>query len=214
MNKRALAAWMRLFTPAGVSEQRCIESYQHIIHPAYTESHRRYHTDLHLDQCIKVINERIPYVPDLDAILLAIFFHDLVYDPRKSNNEEESAGRFAALCRRSLPIRVDLGMKVSKAILATKHNGKPTDDVSRYVVDVDLSIFGVGDESYYDRNYAWPVREEYAFVPDRIYKKKRAEILQSFLDRQNIYHTQVFQNAFEDKARTALKREIKFLRRR
>ena len=214
MNTTCLSAWKRLLKPFGLPEKRCRETYQHIIHPAYKEPHRRYHTELHLQECLTLVDTHIPYVQDLDAIVLALFFHDIVHDPMAQDNEEKSALRLYDTAPR-LKVPQTTAHKAMQAILATDHKPRPaTDGVTAYVRDVDLAIFGMGNEQYYDVNYAWPVREEYAKVPDKIYKTKRAEILQGFLDRPSIYVTKVFYDVFEKRAREHLEREIAILLRK
>jgi predicted metal-dependent HD superfamily phosphohydrolase len=211
VNSKVLRGWNGLMRPYGLSRERCLESYQHIIHAAYTEPHRRYHTDEHLADCLDVIDRFIPYVPNLDAIVLAIFFHDIVYDPQKTNNEAASVSRFESLYRR-LQIPKDTALKVTPAIYATRHDGEPHDAISKAVVDVDLSVLALPTEEY-DERYAWKIREEYSFVPDKAFKEGRAKILTGLLARPDVYHTEIFREAFEKKARENLHREIAILRR-
>jgi predicted metal-dependent HD superfamily phosphohydrolase len=214
MNITCRSVWERLLKPFGLPQKRCRETYQHIIHPAYKEPHRRYHTDRHIQECLAVVEAHIPFVQNIDAIVLALFFHDIVHDPMAMDNEEKSALRLYDMAPRlKMPsATVKLAME---AILATNH--KPMDavvGVTAYVRDADLAIFGMGNEEYYDANYAWPVREEYAKVPDKVYKAKRAELLQGFLDRPSIYGTKVFYDVFEKPARKHLEREIAILLRK
>jgi hypothetical protein len=39
MNGTLLPAWIGLLRPYGITHDRCVESYRHIIWPAYTEAH-------------------------------------------------------------------------------------------------------------------------------------------------------------------------------
>jgi len=214
VNKSALKVWDDLFRPWIPSAERRLETYQHIIHPAYTESHRSYHTDKHLEQCFNVVDRYIPYVQDLDAIVLALFFHDIVYDPTAKDNEEKSAQRLAELAAQ-LNVPPSVKDRACHAIMATKHKAKDPrdlDTISRYVVDVDLSIFAVGLQGDYDR-YTWDVRAEYKFVPDRAFKEGRATFMEGMLQRSAIYFSDLFYSEFEETARNRIEREIGFLRR-
>ncbi len=211
MNSFLIQRWTALFHPWGMSPERCLETYQHIIHASYTEPHRRYHTDDHIANCIEVVDKCIPYVRDVASIVLALFFHDIVYDPKEGGNEKASA---ALLYRMSEKLRIPVttyGL-AEGAILATTHKAEPQNDVDRYVVDVDLSVLAWPEEKY-DRDYAWKVREEYSFVPDKIFKEERAKILEEFVERPFIYNTKFFRVALEQAARDNLRREIGFLRR-
>ena len=52
--------------------------------------------------------------------------------------------------------------------------------------DVDLAILGAPPSRY--ERYVVAVRSEYAHVDDRAWRRGRAEVLTSFLDRPAIYH--------------------------
>lgn len=67
------------------------------------------------------------------------------------------------------------------------------------MVDIDLGIFGQ-DEARFE-TYETGIRQEYAWVPWPLYREKRLEILQRFLDRQPIYQTAHFRSQWEDQAR-------------
>jgi predicted metal-dependent HD superfamily phosphohydrolase len=56
------------------------------------------------------------------------------------------------------------------------------------------------------------VREEYAWVPESIYRRKRAEVLQRFLDRDAIYSSPEMRAWGEDRARANLARSLMGLR--
>src|SRR5262245_29954004 len=55
------------------------------------ESHRYYHTVSHLGVVLAVIDEHASWAEDLDAVRLAAWYHDAVYDPHRVDNEEASA---------------------------------------------------------------------------------------------------------------------------
>ena len=93
--------------------------------------------------------------------------------------------------------------------MATAHKGRPVDDDARLVVDIDLSILGQ-DEQVYDL-FERAVREEYKWVPWFLYRRKRIEILRSFLDRESIYGTERFRQRYESTARSNLERAIRAL---
>jgi predicted metal-dependent HD superfamily phosphohydrolase len=56
--------------------------------------------------------------------------------------------------------------------------------------DADLAILGAEPERFdhYDRQ----IREEYAWVPEPVYRQKRGEVLAGFLERPRIYRTRPF----------------------
>ena len=86
---------------------------------------------------------------------------------------------------------------------------QPIDDDARLVVDIDLSILGQAEQVYdvFERS----VREEYKWVPWFLYRRKRIEILRSFLERESIYGTDRFRQRYESGARSNLDRAIRRL---
>ncbi|MGH3379956.1 MAG: HD domain-containing protein, partial [Actinoallomurus sp.] len=54
----------------------------------YAEPHRRYHTTTHLAEVLDHVGELAGEAADADAVRLAAWFHDAVYDPARGDNEE------------------------------------------------------------------------------------------------------------------------------
>lgn len=182
-----------------------------LIEKKYSEPHRKYHTLNHINYCLSYLCYVSPEY-EKDKIELVIWFHDVVYDTRRNDNEEQSA----KLMKSSLLGSECWGEKyldeVADMILATKHNSDiitPSEEL-KYFLDIDLSILGA-DEETYRYNYSKQIRKEYSWVPEEIYKAKRAEILQGFLDRDYIYNTDIFRNDLEKQARENIKLEIERL---
>src|SRR4051812_48010248 len=58
---------------------------------AYTAPDRHYHNLAHVRDCLRTVEAVYPYLVDPRAVDAALFFHDAVYDPTRSDNEERSA---------------------------------------------------------------------------------------------------------------------------
>lgn len=71
---------------------------------------------------------------------------------------------------------------------------------------VDLWILGAPEQRFDE--YEKQVREEYGWVPGPIYRRKRREILESFVARPAIYRTQRFIERYEKQARANLARAL------
>lgn len=172
-----------LALPDGIS-RRWIEQLR--------EPHRHYHT---LDHVMAMLDH---YDGAHPGVVAAIWLHDVIYDPRASDNEERSAEQAQA----DLPPGDDRDLAV-RLILDTKHHkgGDPWTDAFN---DLDLGIIGSSPAAY-DR-YAEQIRQEYSFVPDEIFRPARANILRAFDERQ-IFKTPAFQH-LEANAHINLKREI------
>jgi predicted metal-dependent HD superfamily phosphohydrolase len=186
----------------------------------HTEPCRHYHTAVHLEEMIHfftVLREKgFPEnmsAEDEQAILLAIFFHDAIYDPKSSSNEEDSALLFESFTEEYNVSNERLVSKVSTYIRATqKHLVSVENSIALAIfLDLDMSVLGKKDESY--RAYATMIRREYEFVPSELYCQKRAEILELFLEQPFIYGTLPFRETFELMARGNVQREIEALRK-
>jgi predicted metal-dependent HD superfamily phosphohydrolase len=168
----------------------------------YGESHRHYHTWSHVLACLDARERIAPFAPiEVDV---ALWFHDVIYDPRAHDNEERSA----ALMLEELG---DSAKPAVPLVLATKHSAVPDTEEARIVVDADLSILGADMETF--DTYEQAVRQEYAFVPDDAFRAGRAHVLRSFLDRPTIFSTPAGRDLWEHPARENLARSLAALDR-
>lgn len=175
----------------------------------HAEPHRHYHTRQHLVECFRHWGRLRPRAQRPGEAELALWYHDAVYDPQRSDNEALSA----ALARDvviAAALGLDAAARVEALILATRHEAAPDDPDARLIVDVDLGI--LGEETARFDEYERQVREEYAWVPEFIYRRKRAEVLQRFLDRDAIYTSPEMKAWGEDRARANLGRSLARLR--
>lgn len=183
------------------------EMFERII-KAYGETHRRYHTAAHIDACLGEFDSVRSLARSGPEVEAALWFHDVIYDTRGSDNELQSAEMASRFLASSGMSSLSCN-RVYSHILATAHKGKPVDDDARLVVDIDLSILGQ-DELVYDQ-FEHSVREEYKWVPWFLYRRKRTEILRAFLARESIYATEPFRQRYESAARSNLERAIRGL---
>jgi predicted metal-dependent HD superfamily phosphohydrolase len=175
----------------------------------YCEEHRAYHNLSHIRAMLAAAEKFKDKIADYDAVRLAVWFHDAVYEPRAKTNEIDSAalavGTLAQLNAPEAQIE-----SVEKMILATeKHDASGLDADGELFLDLDLGILAAGKEVY--RKYARAIRQEYSFVPESLYREKRREILESFLEREFIYYTGEMRASFEERARSNIANEIKEL---
>jgi len=175
---------------------------------AYSESHRRYHDFDHIADCLEVFDAARHLTDQPDAVEMAIWFHDAVYDPRAQDNEQRSA----ALARSRLldaGVGRDIADTVSRLVLATQSHASTEVSVA-VLIDVELSILGQPESRF--EEYQRQIREEYAWVPATILAAKRAQILGRFLARERIYSTNFFQQKLERRARENIQRSLRRLR--
>ncbi|WP_454760388.1 HD domain-containing protein [Caulobacter segnis] len=174
---------------------------------AYADPRRRYHSLAHIEDCLA----RLAAVTDLSErhrslLTAALWWHDAVYDPTRSDNEALSA----EMAGRDLPT---LGYapedvaEVERLILLTQGHQVPAGDpLGALMVSIDLSILGAEAQAY--DAYAHAIREEYAHVPEEAYRLGRARVLQYFLDAPTLFPDPDFAARFDAAARGNLAREI------
>lgn len=175
---------------------------------AYSEPHRAYHTLAHLEDCFAKWEPARSLAQQPNAIELALFLHDVIYDPRASDNEERSAS-LAVQWLQCGQVSQPLVEAVRQLILATKHQTTPKDEDAALLVDIDLAILGspIAEFDRYEAN----IRYEYNWVPEAVYRAKRADLLEQFLDRSRLFQTDFFHHQYEQQARYNLRRSIKTL---
>jgi predicted metal-dependent HD superfamily phosphohydrolase len=199
--------WQDIAARSGWAEPAATAVLDEIVR-AYGEPHRHYHTLDHIAQLIELFERHGEGFAERDPVLLAILFHDVVYDPRRNDNEEASAA-LAAERLGALGVANALIGVVSRYILATRHGQsvETVEDASlELLLDLDLSILGAPPEQY--RAYAEAIRREYGFVPDGLYRPGRRRVLEGFLARERIYRTDRLSALWEEGARANLAGEI------
>ena len=173
----------------------------------HSEPPRHYHGLQHMSECLTEFEEARTLARQPDAVELALWFHDAVYDPRSHQNEERSAGMAGEFLEGAgLP---GLVSRVSELILSTRTHVTRDDPDAALVVDVDLGILGQPAGRF--EQYEAQIRAEYEWVPIAEFNSRRAAVLQGFLDRPRIYGTDHFHQKFEQSARRNLTSSIRRL---
>lgn len=164
----------------------------------YAEPHRAYHTLDHVADCLHWLDEVRPLLARPDEAEWAIWFHDAVYDPQRADNEERSAA-LAAEALTALAVDAAVGARVADLIRLTSHTTDALTADGAVVCDIDLAILGAPPQRF--EQYDAAIRQEYAWVPEAIFRRERERVLAGFLDRPRIYHTFVMSEKCERRAR-------------
>jgi predicted metal-dependent HD superfamily phosphohydrolase len=172
----------------------------------WSEPHRRYHTLDHLAAVLAVIDANAGLAEDADAVRLAAWFHDAVYDPRADDNEERSA-RLAEVELAGVPAAHEVARLVR---LTAGHTVEPGDANGALLADADLAILAAAPADY-DR-YATAIRAEYAHVPDDAFQAGRAAVLEALAALPQLYRVVPERAEWEARARANLARELRNLR--
>ncbi len=178
------------------------------IESAYSGQDRHYHTLSHLENLLTRLLEVKHELKSWDAVLFAFYYHDVIYNPLKSGNEEKSA-ELAKKRMKEISVDVKTIEKTNALILATKSHIESSDTDSNYFTDADLSILGQSWNVY--SLYCQDIRKEYNVYPDLVYKPGRKKVLEHFLAMERIFKTAYFHGTFEKQARDNMRRELEML---
>jgi predicted metal-dependent HD superfamily phosphohydrolase len=179
----------------------------HQLEDLYGEPTRFYHTDQHVSECISALDQHITLADRPAEVEVAIWFHDAIYDPRRPDNEEQSAD-LAGDVLSGLAVARNSIARIQAMILATKSH-QAHDRDSQVLVDIDLGILGQPPAVF--ARYDDAIRREYAWVPEVQYRTGRKAVLRGFLDRPWIYATHTFRELYEAQARKNLEWRLKAL---
>jgi predicted metal-dependent HD superfamily phosphohydrolase len=171
----------------------------------YNGKKRHYHNLNHLESLLTELTELKTVVSNWNAIVLSVFYHDVVYKAHRKDNEEQSA-LVARKHLQQLNCDTSLIDRVDKLILATKSHQLSDDQDVNLFTDADLSILGKDWETY--NTYCSNVRKEYSVYPDLLYKPGRKKVLQHFLSMDRIFKTDHFYKKYEESAKKNMEREI------
>jgi predicted metal-dependent HD superfamily phosphohydrolase len=174
------------------------------------EAHRHYHT---LDHIVAFAGHFADVDGDIGwsdpiSTYLALLYHDVIYDPARSDNEARSA-EHALACLGNPAIWAGTALSqgsletIVRLIDLTALHGRVDATVlsadQRLFLDADMSILGTPSVVY--ARYEAQVRAEYASVyPPNLYAQGRTTFLRTTLDNRPIFLSDYFGDRFEDTA--------------
>ena len=204
---RFQALWRRCLIEGANDDSAGI--YRQLV-DAYREPQRHYHTLGHIEQCLDMFDACRQLAQDADSLELAVWFHDVIFEPDRPDNERRSADFYLQLShgvhddeRRGL---------VERLIMATLHDGSTLDDPDAvYMVDIDLSSFGLSWENFFEdsRN----LRRESPQLGDAEYYRRKKNFQTCLLDKERFYLSDFFADRLERQARANLERYFEFVDR-
>lgn len=180
--------------------------YYELVKPYYDEPHRFYHTIDHIDYMIfagrKLMN-REQY--------MAVLFHDIVYDAKRKDNEEQSASLMYKMLDAGYDTMKECSGEavdtIANIILDTRTH-KATRPESELVLDLDL--LGMSDSYETFRKNSDNIRKEYSHLSDNEWSIGRRYFFTELLNRPKILTTNKF-SMFDKDIRNNIKRELREL---
>ena len=170
------------------------------LYDAYSELQRHYHSIQHIVECLEHFHQIKTYLDDTLSVELAIWFHDVIYNPQAHDNEQQSADYMQRMLENVLG--AEQIAKIYVWILATQVHAPTADTDLAYLLDIDLAILASDPMRFAE--YECQIRQEYAWVEPSLYVKKRQQVLKHFLEKQLLYQTPFFQKRYERLAKQNL----------
>jgi predicted metal-dependent HD superfamily phosphohydrolase len=201
----------------------------------YGEPHRFYHNWDHIRRCLAELDRARSLAAEPDALELALWYHDAVYDPKASDNEVRSAF-LAVKAARAAGLSETFARAVSVLVLSTRVDGPdaegnaradgntraersaPVDEpgadptrvpgppAARDVALIrDIDLSVLGLPRPAYRRYELAIRREYSWVPAEQFRRRRGALLRGFLGRETVYATDRFRSLYERRARSNLR---------
>jgi predicted metal-dependent HD superfamily phosphohydrolase len=179
----------------------------------YTEPKRHYHTMQHLAECFEAFDKISHHCDQPYEVEMAIWFHDVIYDTARHDNEEKSAElAFQSLTKSGVELLS--ASRVSKLVLSTQHKNPPHNIDSGILIDVDLWILGAPHDRFLQ--YENQIRWEYTAFSDEAYIHGRtqfvARLLRKVKEGGMIFKTPEFRDQFEKQAVKNLQGSLKRLK--
>lgn len=190
------------------SDQSIVAALWQVLEKNYTSPRRHYHTLTHIKTMLHEAFVHEAEVCDWRAFVMAIFYHDAVYNVLRSDNEEKSA-RLAAKHLAQINFPSPSIATCEALILVTKKHILGANYESSLLIDIDLAILGTEWDTYAE--YTRQIRREYSIYPDFVYRPGRRKVLEGFLQRDFIFQTPDFSARLEAKAQQNIRQELSLL---
>lgn len=197
--------WDQTCRAMRISEASSRTTWENLVR-RYSEPHRRYHTLDHLRAMCQMLSEFEGEFAAPDAVYLAVFFHDAIYDSSSTTNEKASADLATSFLTEN-GVTPSIILNVEQLILATAAHFQETDAVDAgWFLDADLAILAAEPDAYSE--YAMAVRQEYSQFSDKAFRAGRMRFLKTILDAPLLYRTDILRERFEAPARKNLQNEL------
>ncbi len=157
----------------------------------HSEPHRHYHNLHHILQVTTMCEKADASEKDKLILRIAAWFHDIIYDPKSADNEQQSADLMQEIMGQA-GVNKSTIQKAANLILITKDHLSAKTKLEKIITDADMFIFSQSPDIY--DTYAANVRKEYAAFSDHEFNTGRLGFLQSVKSHiektGHLFHTQ------------------------
>lgn len=201
---------MHLAAIANNIDSREVQALWQAVATRYNEVQRAYHTLRHIEQLFAQFEQVKSHLYEPHIIALALYYHDVIYEPTRSDNELKSA-EYAVEALQEYLSAAQCQLIYALIMMTATHQLDELVDANKrsdaaYLLDMDLSILGAAWSEY--EQYASAVRQEYAHVPVTDYRIGRTAVLTRLLAHPKLYLTEYYFERLEEQARNNIKREL------
>jgi predicted metal-dependent HD superfamily phosphohydrolase len=210
LSEQFIDDWNALAIELGLDSAKSLEIGQYLL-AQYSGEDRHYHSVRHIVSMLDGLKKIEAKFENPAAAKLATFFHDVIYDVTRGDNEAQSAIKMKEMLNGLIDEKTLETAAFS--IEATKKHVKTENNDTNLVIDLDMAILGQ-PWAVYER-YAAGVMEEYTAGGGEEAKTKYragrpALFLKPTIDHGGIFITPEFQH-LEAPAISNMQREIKIL---
>jgi predicted metal-dependent HD superfamily phosphohydrolase len=203
-----VSRWQALAANIGLDRTKSEEIGDYLL-AHYSGSDRHYHGVGHIVSMLEGFDTLRAKFEHPLAAELAIFFHDVIYNPSRHDNEEQSAKKMQDVL--SGLVDPTLSETAASSVEATKQHALTPSHDTNLLIDLDMAILG----------QPWPVYERYAqgvmqeYLPvygEMAYRHGRRKMfLEPTVALGNVFLTDAFQHLNSQAIRN-LQREAEILK--
>lgn len=203
--------WDEMIERLGLNPARAGKHFDELVR-SYSGADRKYHDLFHVQSVVEKCREMAEEAgwdeqwSELDA---ALWFHDVVYDAKRSDNEAESA-RVAAAAFKELGLPAERIERIARMIRATRHNGTAETEMERTACDIDLLSLATPEATF--RRNTGLIREEYKHLNDEEFRRGRAAFLEKMLGKGRTFYSEAFEEEYGLAASRNLRSAVERLR--
>ncbi len=180
---------------------------------AYATPPRAYHNFAHVEGVLRHYDEvaQGPGWERPEEVLLAVLYHDAIYEPGHKDNEARSADLAVDHIARWLGDRgIDAARVAGLINLTARHGSLVPEDVDRdaaLFLDCDMAILAADPAEFaaYDRGIAAEYRGQ---VPAWLFRLNRRRFLKGVLGKERIFLSDFFHERLDAQARINLRRAV------
>ena len=186
----------------------------------YSSESREHHNTKHIEHVLNKLNELFTIYTftqrDMNACIMAGFYHDVVYNPVKPDTliipDEYQSAEYAERSMRLIGFSEDFINDVKLLIMLTEMHAVNEDItidtlLQKVFIDSDMAI--LGEDPFLYNQYSDGVIEEYKDIDHETFILGRKNFLTKLSKHKTIFFTEYMNHLYNDQAHANIETEIK-----